>query len=68
MVRMFPAVIRFTGISFSYNVAYAIVGAITLPLVQWLNSYSPIGAVYYIMPLCLIGAISGLLFIYRYRK
>ena len=68
MVRMFPAVIRFTGISFSYNVAYAIVGAITLPLVQWLNSYSPIGAVYYIIPLCSIGAISGLVFMRRYRK
>jgi MFS family permease len=33
MVAAFPPAIRFTGISFSYNVAYAIFGAITPPLV-----------------------------------
>ena len=48
MIRMFPPAIRFTGISFSYNVAYAIVGGLTLPLVQWLSRFSPIGAMYYI--------------------
>lgn len=68
MVRMFPAPIRFTGISFSYNVAYAIVGGMTLPLVQWLNRYSSIGAVYYILPLCMIGVFSGLVFMYRYKS
>ena len=39
MVKMFPAQIRFSGISFSYNLAYAIAGGITLPLVQWLSLY-----------------------------
>lgn len=68
MVRMFPAAIRFTGISFSYNVAYAIVGGLTLPLVQWLNSYSPIGAMYYVVPLCVLGLITGLVFHYRYKS
>ncbi|MBF3314065.1 MFS transporter, partial [Leptospira borgpetersenii serovar Hardjo-bovis] len=29
MVRAFPAEVRFTGISFSYNVAYAIFGGLT---------------------------------------
>jgi Sugar phosphate permease len=48
MVKMFPAQIRFSGISFSYNLAYAIAGGITLPLVQWLSLYSNIGAMYYI--------------------
>ena len=54
MVRMFPAQIRFSGISFSYNVAYAIAGGLTLPLVQWLSLYSKIGAMYYIWVVCLV--------------
>ncbi len=33
MVAAFPPAIRFTGISFSYNIAYAIFGAITPPLI-----------------------------------
>ena len=60
MVKMFPASIRFSGISFSYNVAYAIAGGITLPLVQWLSLYSNIGAMYYIVKL--------LYYSYRIRK
>ena len=54
MVKMFPAQIRFSGISFSYNVAYAIAGGLTLPLVQWLSLYSNIGAMYYIWAVCLV--------------
>jgi MFS family permease len=33
MVGAFPATVRFSGISFSYNVAYAIFGAATPPLI-----------------------------------
>ncbi|WP_162900709.1 MHS family MFS transporter, partial [Acinetobacter pittii] len=40
MVKMFPAPVRFSGISFSYNLSYAIVGGMTLPLVHWLSQYS----------------------------
>lgn len=64
MVRMFPAQIRFTGISFSYNVAYAIAGGLTLPLVQWLSLYSQIGALYYIWVVCLFTLITAVI----YRK
>lgn len=67
MIRMFPPAIRFTGISFSYNVAYAIVGSITLPLVQWLSHFSPIGAMYYILPLCVVGVLAAGVFQIRYR-
>ena len=66
MIRMFPPAIRFTGISFSYNVAYAIVGSITLPLVQWLSHFSPIGAMYYILPLCVVGILAAGVFQSRY--
>ncbi len=63
MVKMFPAQIRFSGISFSYNVAYAIAGGITLPLVQWLSLYSNIGALYYIWTICLVTVLTT--FVYR---
>ena len=62
MVKMFPAQIRFTGISFSYNVAYAIAGGLTFPLVQWLSLFSPIGAIYYIWIICLFTLIAALIF------
>ena len=62
MVKMFPAHIRFSGISFSYNVAYAIAGGITLPLVQWLSLYSNIGALYYIWVVCLVSFLTALFY------
>lgn len=68
MIKMFPPAIRFTGISFSYNVAYAIVGGLTLPVVQWLSSYSPIGAMYYILPLCVVGLLAAFAFQFRYQR
>jgi MFS family permease len=64
LVKMFPAPIRFSGISFSYNIAYAIAGGLTLPLVQWLSLYRDIGAVYYIVVLCLITLMTSVV----YRK
>ncbi len=62
MVRMFPAQIRFSGISFSYNVAYAIAGGLTLPLVQWLSLYSKIGAMYYIWVVCLVAFFTAIIY------
>ncbi len=38
MTEVFKAQIRFSGISFSYNIAYAISGGITPQLVFWLNT------------------------------
>lgn len=40
MIHAFPPVIRFSGISFSYNMAYAIFGAITPPLISYLSSHA----------------------------
>ncbi|MEB3754026.1 MFS transporter [Acinetobacter sp. MD2(2019)] len=62
LVKMFPAVIRFSGISFSYNVAYAIIGGLTLPLLQVLGQYSKIGAMYYIFLLAIIACITAVVF------
>lgn len=44
MVRAFPSAVRFTGVSFSYNLAYAVFGGATPLLVSWfahLNRLSP---------------------------
>lgn len=39
MIAAFPPVIRFSGLSFSYNMSYAIFGAITPPFISYLSSY-----------------------------
>lgn len=68
MVKMFPAQIRFTGISFSYNLAYAIAGGITLPLVQWLSLYSNIGAMYYVWTVCLVTLFIAFVYTSKFEK
>lgn len=40
MIHAFPPVIRFSGISFSYNLAYAIFGALTPPLISYMSSHA----------------------------
>ena len=62
MVKMFPAQIRFSGISVSYNLAYAIAGGLTLPVVQWLSLYSQIGAMYYVWVVCLVTCLTAILY------
>lgn len=37
MVAAFPPVIRFSGLSFSYNIAYAVFGGLTPPLIGYLS-------------------------------
>jgi MFS family permease len=68
MVKMFPAQIRFSGISFSYNVAYAIAGGLTLPVVQWLSLYSKTGAMYYIWLVCAVSILTALLYKKRFEQ
>jgi len=46
MVSSFPARIRYTGVSFAYNVSYAVFGGV-IPLV--VNSLSPIGALAHVL-------------------
>jgi hypothetical protein len=38
LIHSFPAYIRFSGISFSYNMSYAIFGALTPPLISYFSS------------------------------
>jgi len=55
MVRAFPAAVRFSGISFSYNVAYAIFGGLTPLLVSLLTQADPLAPAHYVTLTCVIG-------------
>jgi len=59
MVNAFPPAIRFSGLSFSYNLAYAIFGGLTPMLVAlWLKN-EPMAPCYYVLALCGVGVLVG---------
>lgn len=60
MVCSFPAAVRFSGISFSYNVAYAIFGGLTPVLVSLMMKSNPLAPVVYVASICVLGAIAVL--------
>jgi len=55
MVRAFPAAVRFSGLSFSYNVAYAIFGGLTPLVVTLMVKSTPMAPAYYVAGLCAVG-------------
>jgi predicted MFS family arabinose efflux permease len=55
MVRAFPAVVRFTGVSFSYNVAYAIFGGATPVAVQLMLRHGKLGPAHYVAFTVVVG-------------
>ena len=59
MVRAFPPAVRFTGISFSYNVAYAIFGGLTPVSVTLMMQLTPVAPAWYVLALAAIGAAVG---------
>jgi MFS family permease len=61
MVKLFPPVIRFSGISLSYNVSYAIFGGLTPLIVTMVPADNLFGAAHYVAALCLVGLAIGLL-------
>jgi MFS family permease len=60
MVRAFPAEVRFTGIAFSYNVAYAVFGGLTPMLVTLLMKVTLMAPAYYMLLLSLVGLLLGI--------
>ncbi|HEY1536614.1 MAG TPA: MFS transporter [Polyangiaceae bacterium] len=57
LVRAFPARIRFSGLSFSYNVAYAIFGGLTpVVLTLWLKS-DTMAPAHYVAALAVFGSL-----------
>ncbi|MTD27439.1 MFS transporter [Erwinia sorbitola] len=59
MVSAFPAEVRFTGISFSYNIAYAIFGGLTPIALTLMLKLSPMAPAYYVMALAAMGVLVG---------
>lgn len=60
IVGLFPAPVRFTGLSFSYNLAYALFGGLTPLLIAALGSYSRLAPVHYVAILGVLGCGVGL--------
>lgn len=60
MVRAFPAAIRFSGLSFSYNIAYALFGGLTPLVVTLMMKDAPMAPAHYVGALCLVGIATAL--------
>ncbi|QSN63740.1 MULTISPECIES: MFS transporter [unclassified Caballeronia] len=60
MVKSFPPAVRFSGISFSYNVAYAVFGGLTPIVVSLMMKSSPAAPALYVGALCVVGAVTAL--------
>jgi len=58
MIQVFPAPVRFSGVSFSYNIAYAIFGGITPLLVSWLAHLSRFGPAHYVAAVSVVGLVA----------
>lgn len=67
LVNAFPSAVRFSGLSFSYNLAYAIFGGLTPMTVAFLLKYSAMGPAYYVIALCGLGLLIGL-YLFRQRR
>lgn len=58
MVEAFPPQLRFSGLSFSYNVAYAIAGGATPLLVSFLVSRDGMAPAWYVLAVCAIALLT----------
>ncbi|ALD98288.1 MFS transporter [Pseudomonas syringae UMAF0158] len=67
MVKAFPPVVRFSGLSFSYNLAYAIFGGLTPMVVTFMLKSSPMGPAWYVAILCGLGMAIGVFLLSRKR-
>ncbi|HBF28497.1 MFS transporter [Rhizobium sp.] len=60
MVRAFPAHVRFSGLSFSYNLSYAIFGGLTPIAVSSMIAINPMAPGYYIVFIAALAFAMGL--------
>ena len=58
-VKLFPPVVRFSGLSFSYNVAYAIFGGLTPVMVSLLLPLDKLAPAHYVLALSMLGVALG---------
>lgn len=64
-VKAFPAIVRFSGLSFSYNVAYAVFGGLTPVLVTLLLPADSMAPAHYMAGMSVIGVVIG---VYLWRR
>jgi MFS family permease len=55
MIHAFPTLIWFSGVSFSYNFAYALFGGLTPLVVSWLAHLDRIGPAHYVAATTVVG-------------
>jgi MFS family permease len=58
-VKAFPPAVRFSGLSFSYNVAYAVFGGLTPVMVSMLLPLDPLAPAHYVAVLSVVGVMIG---------
>jgi MFS family permease len=61
LVNAFPPQVRFTGVSFSYNLSYAFFGGVTPVLVTWLAHLNRFGAPHYVAVATMVGLFATLM-------
>ncbi len=59
-VSGFPAAVRFSGLSFAYNVAYAIAGGLTPVLLALAMKDNPAAPMHYIAGMAVLGVVLGI--------
>ena len=64
-VKAFPSAVRFSGLSFSYNVAYAVFGGLTPVLVSLMLPIDPLAPAHYVEVLSAMGMMIGM---YLWRR
>nr|UXE44396.1 proline/betaine transporter [uncultured bacterium] len=60
MVRIFPANVRITGVSFCYNMVYAISSGVTLYLLEWGVARDPLFPAHYVAIAVVVGIAAAL--------
>jgi MFS family permease len=61
MVRAFPPAVRFTGVSFCYNIAYGLFGGVTPLLVSWLAHLNRLSPAHYVAAVTAVGLLAILM-------
>lgn len=61
MVHAFPAAVRFSGLSFSYNVSYAVFGGLTPVMISLIQHFVPMAHIWYLAG---IGGLASLIGLY----
>ena len=59
MVSAFPVAVRYTGVSFAYNISYAVFGGLTPPIITAMSLIAPQAHVHYLMAIGLVAVLLG---------